>query len=89
MLYESAPIAERTGIRKGDFAKVVLPKQYTGRWVGSGFYLTAPRPVSPQELRKRKQQEERRKEAEIKKRPGLPGENTDPGPPPVAPRFAP
>ncbi len=77
------------GIRKGSFTKVVLPKQYTGRWVGSGFYLTAPRPVSPQELRKRKQQEERRKEAEIKKRPGLPGENTDPGPPPVAPRFAP
>ena len=77
------------GIPKGGFAKVILPKEYTGRWIASTFYLTIPKPLSLEELKKRKQDEERRKDAEIRKELGLPGEQPDPGPPPILPRLAP
>jgi hypothetical protein len=77
------------GIPKGDFARVILPKEYTGRWMGSTFYLTVPKRLSPQELKKRKEEEERRKDAEIRRELGLPGGETDPGPPPALPRLAP
>ena len=60
----------------GDFAKVVLPEGDTGRWVGSTYYLSIPKPVTPEELRKRKE------EAQIRKDLAL---TEDDGPPPLEP----
>jgi len=73
------------GIAKGRFAKVSLPKPYTGRWVGTGFYLTVPRPIDPAELRKHHEEQQRKKEAEMRRRFGLPAEKPGPVEPPRTP----
>jgi len=75
------------GVPKGDFARVILPKGLTGRWVGSAYYLTVPKPVTPEELKRRKAEAARKKEKEIAKELGLTDE--DDGPPPLTPRLAP
>jgi hypothetical protein len=51
------------GIPDGTFTKVVLPKGTTGRWIGSTFYLTVPKPVSPAELKKRAEEKRRKADA--------------------------
>jgi len=48
------------GVRTGDFGKVVLPEGLTARWVGSGYYVTVPKPLTAKERKERSEAKARK-----------------------------
>ncbi len=78
-------IVRAVGMVEGAFADVVAGEGLTVRRVGSGVYVSIPKPVTARELKERRERAARKKDAAVRRKLGLPGGRPDPGPPPLRP----